>query len=139
MAPSLLITLAMFAASAIAAPQFQPPLPGTGTPRKGLSTCDISSTLVVPSTQTALVPPTSPASFVLLGVGFQNYTCSSAGTYTYVLLTLRAEYSGLSLPFQDLSVRLQTCMTCLACQSCLPSSTISKMSPMVLGNWHPQT
>jgi len=84
MAPLLLITLAMFGASAIAAPQFQPPPPGTGTPRKGLGTCDISSTLVLPSTQTALVPPSSPASFVLLGVGFQNYTCSSAGTYTYV-------------------------------------------------------
>jgi len=84
MAPSLLLTITMFAASAIAAPQFQPPPPGTGTPRKGQLTCDISSKLVLPSTQTALVPPSSPAAFVLLGVGFQNYTCTAAGTYAYV-------------------------------------------------------
>jgi len=84
MAPSaLLITLAL-AVCAIAAPQFPPPPPGTGTPSNGLLTCPISSTLVLPSNQTALATPNSTASFVTLGVGFQNYTCSSAGNYTSV-------------------------------------------------------
>jgi len=76
MAPSFLITLAL-AVSTIAAPPFRPP-PLT-TPSHP---CPISSTLVLPSNQTALAAPTAPVSYVLLGVGFQNYTCSSAGTYT---------------------------------------------------------
>lgn len=39
----------------------------------------------VPAGQTQLVVPTTPPSYILLGVGVQNYTCSSAGTYTLVM------------------------------------------------------
>jgi len=46
-------------------------------------TCDTTSAkLVLPDGQTNLTAPTGSPSFVLLGVGYQNYTCSPAGTYT---------------------------------------------------------
>ncbi|THH21138.1 hypothetical protein EW146_g347 [Bondarzewia mesenterica] len=43
-----------------------------------------ASTLQVPSNQTQLVAPTTPPTFVALGVGVQNYTCSNTSTYTNV-------------------------------------------------------
>ncbi|EPQ52251.1 malate dehydrogenase [Gloeophyllum trabeum ATCC 11539] len=47
--------------------------------------CDISSaTLPLPSNQSQLTPATGAPSFIALGVGVQNYTCSSAGTYTNI-------------------------------------------------------
>ena len=51
----------------------------------GLGTrCDISNAvLTVPPGQEALVEPTTPPSFIGLGVGTQNYTCS-ADTSKYV-------------------------------------------------------
>lgn len=50
-----------------------------------LASCPVpASALKVPSNQTALVAPTFPPSFVALGVGVQNYTCSNTSTYTYV-------------------------------------------------------
>jgi hypothetical protein len=86
---SFFITLAL-AASAIAAPQFrstpafpQPPA-GLATPSAGAHTCTISASITVPSGQTALVEPTDPKSFVAIGVGYQNYTCTAAGTYSSV-------------------------------------------------------
>ncbi|KAJ7067689.1 hypothetical protein B0H15DRAFT_152994 [Mycena belliarum] len=45
--------------------------------------CDTSKAVMdLPAGQTALVSPTSAALFVMLGVGIQNYTCTSA-TSTY--------------------------------------------------------
>ncbi|KAJ6544511.1 hypothetical protein B0H19DRAFT_886334, partial [Mycena capillaripes] len=38
----------------------------------------------LPAGQTALVSPTTAPQFMLLGVGIQNYTCSSAGIYTSI-------------------------------------------------------
>jgi len=79
---SFFITLAL-AASAIAAPGFpgfHPPPANLAPP--GAHTCGVSANLVLPSNQTVLAEPTAPVSFVLLGVGYQNYTCNAAGTYT---------------------------------------------------------
>ena len=44
------------------------------------STCNAK--LVLPAGQKNLTAPTGDPSFVLLAIGFQNYTCSAAGTYT---------------------------------------------------------
>ncbi|EIM89136.1 uncharacterized protein STEHIDRAFT_119880 [Stereum hirsutum FP-91666 SS1] len=50
-----------------------------------LAACAVpASSLKIPSNQTALVAPTFPPSFVALGVGVQNYTCSNTSTYTNV-------------------------------------------------------
>jgi len=38
----------------------------------------------LPSNQTLLVAPSSAPNFVALGVGVQNYTCSSTGTFTNI-------------------------------------------------------
>jgi hypothetical protein len=47
-----------------------------------MCSADISSAkLVLPAGQTNLTAPTAPASYIALGVGTQNYTCSAAGTY----------------------------------------------------------
>ncbi|KAJ6481788.1 hypothetical protein C8R45DRAFT_1063035 [Mycena sanguinolenta] len=48
--------------------------------------CDTSkATMDLPAGQTALVNPTFPPTFVTLGVGVQNYTCSNvSSTYTSV-------------------------------------------------------
>ena len=48
-----------------------------------------AATLTLPLNQTALAVPAgvSPVN-IALGVGVQNYTCSAAGTYTYVSLLL---------------------------------------------------
>jgi hypothetical protein len=44
---------------------------------------DFSDTkLVLPAGQHNLTAPTSDPSFVLLAIGFQNYTCGAAGAYT---------------------------------------------------------
>ncbi|TFK39768.1 hypothetical protein BDQ12DRAFT_664996 [Crucibulum laeve] len=52
------------------------------SPIESRASCDTASAkLVLPAGQTALTGQLNPASFVLLGVGVQNYTCSSAGTY----------------------------------------------------------
>lgn len=57
-------------------------VPALAAPAK-TSGCSIpASVLQVPSGQTLLVAPTVAPSFVALGVGVQNYTCSAAGTYT---------------------------------------------------------
>jgi len=45
--------------------------------------CDISkATIAFPPGQTALAAPTSKPSYVSIGLGTQNYTCGSTGTYT---------------------------------------------------------
>ena len=46
--------------------------------------CDISNVqLSLPSNnRTAFSTPTCPLTSLVLGVGVQNYTCSTAGTYT---------------------------------------------------------
>ncbi|KAF8811117.1 hypothetical protein BYT27DRAFT_7184495 [Phlegmacium glaucopus] len=72
MSISLLITLAL-AATALAAPRHY----------NAVQHCDISKVqLSLPPNRTAFSTPTSPLSFLMLGVGVQNYTCSTAGTYT---------------------------------------------------------
>ena len=54
-----------------------------GGPIERRATCDVSrAKMAVPAKQTQLVAPTAAPSYILLGVGVQNYTCSSAGTYT---------------------------------------------------------
>ncbi|KAH9939560.1 hypothetical protein B0H21DRAFT_698324 [Amylocystis lapponica] len=57
-----------------------------GAPRALLAGCDVSkSTLTLPAGETALVMPTNTTpTFLALGVGVQNYTCSTSGTYTNV-------------------------------------------------------
>ncbi|KJA23553.1 hypothetical protein HYPSUDRAFT_163219 [Hypholoma sublateritium FD-334 SS-4] len=81
---ALFATLVLAASAAIAAPQFSPPPAGLGSPLSGKRTCAIKQTLTVPANQTVLTNPTTSASFVLLGVGVQNYTCSTAGTYASI-------------------------------------------------------
>ncbi|KAH9939559.1 hypothetical protein B0H21DRAFT_35619 [Amylocystis lapponica] len=51
-----------------------------------LSGCDISTFVpTIPSGQTLVLPPTNATpSFIGLAFGVQNYTCTSAGTYTNV-------------------------------------------------------
>jgi hypothetical protein len=69
----LLVSLKLLLAS----PAFAAALPATS--------CDISTvTLKLPANQTQLVAPTSAPSYIALGVGVQNYTCSSSSTYTSV-------------------------------------------------------
>ncbi|KAF8273167.1 hypothetical protein EI94DRAFT_1655194 [Lactarius quietus] len=41
-----------------------------------------SSALPLPKDQTQLIAPNTAADYVVLGLGTQNYTCTSAGTYT---------------------------------------------------------
>ncbi len=82
----LTIVTLLLAALAVAIP-----LPGSEVDRPdgseplscGLKTCSTSQAkLVLPEGQTALTAPTGDPSFVLLGVGFQNYTCSASGNFT---------------------------------------------------------
>lgn len=80
---STFVTIASIAVSALAAPQFRPPPAGIGRPSPGRCTCDISANMTLPANQTALTAPTAPVTSVLLGIGFQNYTCSDAGAYVY--------------------------------------------------------
>jgi len=68
------LVILLFATLAIAAPQ------GCDDDKKTCSTSNAK--LVLPAGQTALAEPTGDLSFILLGVGLQNYTCSSAGNYT---------------------------------------------------------
>lgn len=73
MSTSLLITLAL-AATTLAAPHYYSAV---------VRHCDISNAeLSLPPNRTAFSAPTSPLSHLVLGVGVQNYTCSSTGTYT---------------------------------------------------------
>ncbi|KIK63400.1 hypothetical protein GYMLUDRAFT_57610 [Collybiopsis luxurians FD-317 M1] len=70
-----IIVLASFASASMAAP-------ATATGSSAL--CDVSSaTLSIPS-GVALPAPDFKATFLGLGVGTQNYTCTSGGTYTNV-------------------------------------------------------
>jgi len=49
-----------------------------------IPTCKPSSTLLaqtIPAGQSVLTVTQDPTSFILLGVGYQNYTCGTAGTY----------------------------------------------------------
>jgi len=69
----LLISLVLTVTEALAAPQYSAPVSG----------CSISDVqLALPANnRTAFSTPTSPLSSLVLGVGVQNYTCSTAGTY----------------------------------------------------------
>lgn len=63
-------------------PVLASPPPHTLVPKSG---CDTSrATVDIPAGQSALLTPTLPVSFMAIGVGIQNYTCSSAGTYTSI-------------------------------------------------------
>lgn len=79
MSLSTFVTL-LFAVFAVAAPTHH----GNHT-HKALKTCNTSNaTLDLPSGQTNLTAPAGNLnlSFVTLGVGYQNYSCSSTGAYT---------------------------------------------------------
>jgi len=67
----LLVTLVLAVTQALAAP---------------VQCCDISDVqLSLPSNnRSAFSTPTSPLTSLVLGVGVQNYTCSTAGTYTSI-------------------------------------------------------
>ncbi|PPQ68414.1 hypothetical protein CVT26_006086 [Gymnopilus dilepis] len=82
---SFFITL-LLAASALAAPSAAPTFPkppsNLAKPPAGGHTCPIVANMAMPTNQSILVAPTAAKSFVMLGVGYQNYTCTSAGTYT---------------------------------------------------------
>jgi len=102
---SFFLTLAL-ATLAIAAPSFPAPPSGLGRPTSGKCTCPISAKLTLPAGQTVLTAPTDPTSYVLLGVGYQNYTCTAAGTYTSAgavadLFDLSC-LSKLTTPFNDI-------------------------------------
>jgi len=71
------ITFTLLLSPVFAAPSFPPPNRGAAV---GCSTS--SDILSVPSGQSVLVVPSGAPSFIGLGVGVQNYTCSSAGTFT---------------------------------------------------------
>lgn len=59
-----------------------------GRPKPLLSGCDISDAQInLPTTSPTLAPPTSRPSFIALSIGTQNYTCTSAGTYVYDLVS----------------------------------------------------
>lgn len=61
------------------------PAQGGSQPLAFSSSCNIStSVLSLPSGQTALVDPGTTPDFLGLGVGVQNYTCASTGTYRLV-------------------------------------------------------
>ena len=46
--------------------------------------CDVSEAIIpLPPSQTNLTVPSTQPNSIALGVGVQNYTCSSSGTYTY--------------------------------------------------------
>jgi len=68
------VLLTLFASSALSAPNTKRAL------------CDVSHLSVpLPGDQTTLVQPTSSSpTFIGVGVGVQNYTCGSTGTYTNV-------------------------------------------------------
>ncbi|KAF9530388.1 hypothetical protein CPB83DRAFT_850831 [Crepidotus variabilis] len=68
-------------------PGFPVPSPPAVSPQPGRPgqalTCDTSNAvLTVPPGQTTLPAPSGKPSFVMFGVGTQNYTCGAAGTYT---------------------------------------------------------
>lgn len=56
--------------------------------RSKVTGCDPSGAkMTLPEDQIALVQPEASPTYLLLGVGTQNYTCSAAGTYTYVKIS----------------------------------------------------
>jgi hypothetical protein len=52
------------------------------TPSRRQTDCIPSQDLYLPSSQTTITRPDETLQFVTLGIGRQNYTCSSQGTYT---------------------------------------------------------
>lgn len=56
--------------------------PALALPGLKFTGCDLSrAKLALPTNQTALVAPTTAPSFVALGVGVQNYTCTDASVF----------------------------------------------------------
>jgi hypothetical protein len=54
----------------------------TAIPNERRASCDVSKAQIdLPTTQPTLVPPTGTPSFIVLSLGTENYTCTSAGTY----------------------------------------------------------
>jgi hypothetical protein len=54
------------------------------------SICDVSAAVIkLPSGQTSISQPSSgmKPKYIAAGMGTQNYTCSSSGTYTYRALS----------------------------------------------------
>lgn len=88
MSLSYLVTLALAGlAIAVPAPPSFPAVAAAAAarPAPGKRTCDTNSAkLAIPSTISILATPSGPPSSVALGIGFQNYTCTTAGNYTYV-------------------------------------------------------
>jgi len=82
----------------------------------GRTTCSAATkTLVLPSSQpsgTPLATPSGSPSFVGVGVGVQNYTCSAAGTYTS---------AGAVAELFDIS--------------CLPESELNSITTLVWDAW----
>ncbi|PPQ74788.1 hypothetical protein CVT24_003727 [Panaeolus cyanescens] len=76
---STFITLTLFSSS-LASPTI------TSITQRSNVGCTIATQLSLPpnpaNAATPLSAPATPATAVFLGVGFQNYTCSSAGTFT---------------------------------------------------------
>jgi hypothetical protein len=86
---------------------------GSGHPEldERCKTCSTSKAkLVLPEGQTNLTATMSAPSFVMLGVGFQNYTCSAAGTYTSVGAT--ADLFDLSCLSEVDSTAFDGCPNC---------------------------
>ncbi|KAJ7819304.1 hypothetical protein B0H13DRAFT_391543 [Mycena leptocephala] len=56
----------------------------SSSPLVGRSCDTTAATMDLPANQVALVTPSTAPLFVMLGVGIQNYTCSTAGTYSSI-------------------------------------------------------
>ncbi|KZV72695.1 hypothetical protein PENSPDRAFT_628290 [Peniophora sp. CONT] len=81
---ALSLVTALASSSALAAPSSRGP---SFKPLTQITGCDIPSSVLqdlLPANQTALVAPSSAPNFLALGVGVQNYTCSSTGTFTHL-------------------------------------------------------
>jgi len=80
----LLSTLVIIPLLAVFAFAFPAPELIFGRSSEHCTTCSTSNAkLVLPAGQQNLTAPTGDPSFVLLAIGYQNYTCSAQGTYTF--------------------------------------------------------
>lgn len=83
MSASYFVSLAL-ASLVIAVPSgFGAPPGPKAHPLPGQKTCDLSAAkLDLPAGQTALATQAAPPTSLVLGIGYQNYTCTTAGNYT---------------------------------------------------------
>jgi len=108
---------------------------------KRCETCSTSNAkLILPSGQTNLTATAGDASFVMLGVGFQNYTCGATGTYTSAGATADLfDLSCLSEKNSDLFNNIQDIAYACWSKSDIDLKTILPKAPLELGKHFFQT